>query len=139
MYALFPQHGNNGYCCLYGLHVQPTASPNAFAITAIGDPWLYPLGCQGCGLPGSIRRPIASEHYRAMLALDAKGRPSRLTSTIAFDPITTSKGTLPGGKTRAQVVTFSYGGAWTVDIPQGKRLPCPSWDQTPGGWCVRDK
>lgn len=143
MYALFPQpgnsYGNNGYCCLHHLQARAGTQPHTYTITATGDPWLYPLGCQGCGLPGSPRRSISSEHYRATLTVDAEGRPLRLDSTMTLDPVPTSKGTLPGRQIRVQRVTFSYSGTWTVTVPDGKRLSCPSWDRTPGSWCVRAK
>ena len=98
--AIFPQRGSDGYCCLRNLQIHPATNPNAYTVTATGDPWLYPLGCMGCDLPGTDHRPTSSEHYRATLTLDAAGLPRQLTSTIHFDPVTTSKRKLPG-ETRA--------------------------------------
>lgn len=131
--ALFPQNLISGYCCLHHLAVSRVAGGRSYSIRAVGDPWPYSPGCLGCGEalhPPSVR----SEHYQATLTIDAIGRPLRLTSTVAIEP---QRGRHGKSVLHEQDVSFTYTGTWTVDIPHNPRLPCPSWDRTPGSWCVR--
>lgn len=135
---LFPQKGSSSYCCLYHITVQTGPTGRSYVIQALGDPWPYPLGCQGCDLPGSRRPSIASERYRAVLTLDGAGRPLSLSSTVTLLP-TPPHGPTPTPPARtvtAQQVVFAYSGTWTVQLPDGSRIACPRWDRTPGSWCV---
>jgi hypothetical protein len=134
MDALFPQKVGSGNCCFQHLSAQLGPGSQTYTITALGDPWLFPLGCQGCDIPGTRLPPITSEHYQGILDVDRERRPLSLTSTITFDP---PRRGVPRRVVHVQIVSFTYSGTWSVVLPGGARLSCPWWDRTPGSWCIR--
>lgn len=134
MAALFPTRPGEGYCCLRRIRVARGVTPHSYIINALGGPWLCPLTALGCPEPGIHRPAAVSPHYRAVLDLDANGRPIALTSTLTLEPPV--KGA-PPRIVQAQEVSIMYSGNWGLSIPRGARVRCPSWDRTPGSWCVR--